>query len=287
MGAWDSLDSLGKALLSDDAFRRFCTLVHDETGLSFSESSRFFVEKRLENRLEALGGMPPEEYVHFLLYDQAKEQEWGRLIDLLTTNETYFMREERQLKCFQKDILPLLSKLRPGGKIRIWSAGCSTGEEPYSIVILLNEMGLLAGDAVEVMATDINTRVLARAKEGVYTESSFRAVDDAFKRRWFNKEGDGRYRIVEDIRRMVRFSRFNLFDLDRYSLFSPFDVIFCRNVIIYFDIEAKVKVIGRFWEKMREGGYLLLGHSESLISITDKFKLVHLPSDLVYTKAVQ
>ena len=287
MGAWDSLDSLGKALLSDDVFRRFCALVHDETGLSFSDSSRFFVEKRLENRLEALGGIPPEEYIHFLLYDQEKEQEWGRLVDLLTTNETYFMREERQLKCFQKDILPHLVRQRPGGKIRVWSAGCSTGEEPYSIVILLHESGLLKDGEVEIMATDINTRVLARAREGLYTESSFRAVDDAFKNRWFRKEPDGRFRISDEIRQKVKFSRFNLFDLDRYSLFTPFDVIFCRNVIIYFDIEAKVKVIERFWEKMREGGYLLLGHSESLISITDKFKLVHLPTDLVYTKAAQ
>jgi len=287
MGAWDSLDSLGKPLLSDDAFRRFCALVHDGTGLSFSDSSRFFVEKRLENRLEALGGIQPEDYIHFLLYDHEKEQEWGRLIDLLTTNETYFMREERQLKCFQKDILPLLAKQKPDRKIRVWSAGCSTGEEPYSIVILLHESGLFKDSEVEIMATDINTRVLTRAREGLYTESSFRAVDDAFKNRWFRKESDGRFRISDEIRRMVKFSRFNLFDLDRYSLFSPFDVIFCRNVIIYFDIEAKVKVIERFWDKMREGGYLLLGHSESLISITDKFKLVHLPSDLVYTKATQ
>ncbi len=286
MGAWDSLNGLGKPLLSDDSFRRFCALVHDETGLSFSDASRFFVEKRLENRIEALGGMPPEEYIHFLLYDQDKDREWDRLIDLLTTNETYFMREERQLRCFQKDILPMLVRQRPGAKVRVWSAGCSTGEEPYSIVILLMESGLLQKDLVEVMATDINTRVLTRAKEGVYTESSFRAVDDAFKNRWFKPEADGRYRIREEIRQRVNFSRFNLFDLDRYSLFSPFDVIFCRNVIIYFDIEAKVKVMERFWDKTREGGYLLLGHSESLISITDKFKLVHLPSDLVYTKAL-
>ncbi len=287
MGAWDSLNGLAKPLLSDDSFRRFCALVHDVTGLSFSDASRFFVEKRLENRIEALGGMPSEEYIHFLLYDQDKDREWDRLIDLLTTNETYFMREERQLRCFQKDIVPMLLRQRPGGKIRIWSAGCSTGEEPYSIVILLGESGLLQKDLVEVMATDINTRVLSRAREGVYTESSFRAVDDAFKKRWFTPEPDGRYRIRDEIRRRVTFSRFNLFDLDRYSLFSPFDVIFCRNVIIYFDIEAKVKVMERFWDKMREGGFLLLGHSESLISITDKFKLVHLPSDLVYTKAVQ
>jgi chemotaxis protein methyltransferase CheR len=284
MGLWDSLGGANK-VLDDDLFRRICGVIHDRTGLFFGESSRFFFEKRLDNRLEALGGMAPADYMNYLLFDAQAASEWDALLALLTTNETYFMREEKQLRCFQKDILPALRDRKAGQRIRVWSAGCSSGEEPYSIAILVRESGAVPESQVEIFATDINTRVLAKAKEGLYTDNSFRSVDASFKARWFAEEAPGRFRIREDLRRRVQFSRFNLFDLDRYSLLTGFDVIFCRNVIIYFDMEAKAKVMERFWEKMAPGGFLLLGHSESLISITDRFKLIHLPNDLVYTKA--
>jgi len=283
MGLWDGMEPEDQ-LLDDELFRLFCKLVHDQTGLSFGPSSRFFFEKRLQNRLEALGGLPPRDYYHFLQYDADRAQEWDALIALITTNETYFMREERQLQCFLLDIVPALRAARPGQRLRIWSAGCSSGEEPYSVAILLTEAGLWTEGAFEILGTDINTRVLARAREGVYAESSFRGVPPAFKARWFEPEGPNRYRLKEEIRKKVQFSRFNLFDMDRYAFFSPFDVIFCRNVIIYFDMEAKARVMEKFHEKLRAGGFLLLGHSESLISVTDRFRLVHLPHDLVYTK---
>lgn len=272
-------------MLDDDLFRRFCALIHDATGLHFGETSRYFVERRLESRMLALGGMSPGEYIQFLEYDPERAQEWDQLIAVITTNETYFMREERQLRCFQQDILPLLLEARGKQKIRVWSAGCSSGEEAYTLAILVREAQRCPEDQVEIYATDINTRVLAKAKNGVYTESSFRAVDAAFRQRWFREVEPGKFQIAPDIQRRVTFARFNLFDAERYSLLSPFDVIFCRNVIIYFDLEAKVRVVDRFNEKLRAGGYLLLGHSESLISVTDKFTLVHLPNDLVYMKA--
>ncbi len=284
MDFWRGLDDTESRFLGDDLFKRFGELIHDMTGLYFSENSRFFFERRIQNRLDALGDLSPRDYLHYLVYDPEKAREWDALIALLTTNETYFMREENQLRCFQKDILPALLERKPPEAIRIWSAGCSTGEEPYSIAILLNQARAFTKARVQIVATDINSRVLSKAKRGVYTESAFRSVDESFKDRWFLEESTGRYRIREEIRKRVSFSWFNLFELNQYSTLKAFDVIFCRNVIIYFDMDAKAKVVNRFWQTLHSGGFLLLGHSESLISVTDRFHLVHLPHDLVYTK---
>lgn len=279
-----TFDLSGGNLFGDDFIRRISSLIYDRTGLYFSDNSRFFLEKRLEMRLSSLGLSSTEEYLSFLQFDIEADKEWDALITLITTNETYFMREERQLKCFKEDILPELVRQSQGKKLRIWSAGCSSGEEPYSIAILIKETKYIREDMVEIFATDINSRVIQKAKEGVYGEASFRSVDDLFKVRYFTPEGPQKWRLKEEIRKKVSFQRFNLFDVDRYALFAAFDVIFCRNVIIYFDLEAKVRVVERFFDKLAQGGYLLLGHSESLISVTEKFKLIHLPNDLVYRK---
>lgn len=281
---WNTNDGPQKPLLDDDLYRRFCALIHDETGLSFGPGSQFFLERRLESRMSALGGVSPRDYLNYIRYDPDRTQEWDHLVTVITTNETYFMREIKQLRCFQNDILPALWERSGQSRIRVWSAGCSSGEEPYSIAILAKEAGRYPEGALEIYATDINSRVLAKAKAGLYTESSFRAVDETFKARWFTEEEPGRFRVAPSLQKCVSFSRFNLFDPGRYGLLPAFDVIFCRNVIIYFDMEAKVKVMEKFHEKLKTPGYLLLGHSESLISVTDTFKLIHLPGDLVYVK---
>lgn len=277
-------DNLDKNLFSDEFYKRITSLIYDKTGLFFGESSRFFLEKRIEMRITSLNLRNGEEYLRLLLFDPEAEKEWDNLISMITTNETYFMREERQLKCFKDDILPELVKKNEGKKIRIWSAGCSSGEEPFSIAILIKESKVVNENMVEIFATDISSRALNKAREGIYGESSFRNVDEIFKAKWFINIGENKWKIKDDIRKKVNFQKFNLFDLDRYSLLGNFDVIFCRNVIIYFNLDAKVKVVERFYDKLNNGGYLLLGHSESLISVTDKFKLVHLPTDLVYRK---
>ena len=271
-------------LMTDDLYRRFCSIIHDKTGLSFNEKSRYFLEKRLQMRLTAHQMGSAADYLSYLQFDPDRVREWDFLISSVTTNETYFMREERQLRCFQKEVLPRLIKAAGQRKIRIWSAGCSSGEEPYTLAILIHESKAVSPSMVEIYASDINQKVIDKAKAGIYGENSFRSVDAAFKAQWFHPENGGKLRIRDDVKQMVTFTRLNLFDPDRYALLSSFDTIFCRNVIIYFDLEAKVKVIDRFFGKLRPGGFLLLGHSESLISVTDKFKLVHLETDLVYTK---
>lgn len=277
-------DDLEKSKFSSELYRKMSQLIYDKAGLYFNENSKLFLEKRIEVRMATLNIDSPEDYIDYLKYDIDSEKEWDALLSLITTNETYFMREERQLKCFKEDILPELTRKNGGRKIRIWSAGCSSGEEPYSIAIIIKESKIIPEDRVEIVATDINNRVLLKAKEAVYTETSFRNVDEGFKRKWFILEGGQKWKLKEEIKSRVTFQKFNLYDMERYALLGYFDAIFCRNVIIYFDMEAKVKVVERFYDKLYDGGYLLLGHSESLISITEKFKLVHLPNDLVYKK---
>jgi chemotaxis protein methyltransferase CheR len=167
--------------------------------------------------------------------------------------------------------------------LRIWSAGCSSGEEPYTIAMLLLEMGCCKGWRVEIIGTDISHRVLQQARKAVYGKSAFRATDETYVKRFF-QEQDGSFKIADAVKELVTISHLNLFDQNRLALLGRMDIIFCRNVIIYFDQVAKKKVVEIFNRMLREGGYLLLGHSESLMNISTAFTLKHLKNDMVYQK---
>jgi chemotaxis protein methyltransferase CheR len=215
-----------------------------------------------------------------------KDQEFTDLMDLLTTNETYFFREAFQLKAFTDEIMPevMEAKLRKGDKtIRIWSAGCSTGEEPYTIAMLLLDSGNTRSINFEIIGTDISHRVLQQARKGVYGKSSFRSTDPRYVG-WYFRELDGSFRISDDVRKLVTISQLNLFDQNRLALLGRMDIIFCRNVIIYFDQPAKKRVVESFHHSLHNGGFLLLGHSESLMNISTLFSLRHLKNDMVYQK---
>ena len=168
--------------------------------------------------------------------------------------------------------------------MRIWSAGCSSGEEPYSIAMLLQEAGYYRDATFEIFASDINQAVLSKARRGQYRENAFRATDPGLREKYFTRDADGSWRISDEIRNRVSFGRLNLYDEARVSLLGHLDIIFCRNVIIYFDDSSKRVVVGNFYNRLVEGGYLLLGHSESLISLSTQFKLRHLKNDMVYQK---
>jgi chemotaxis protein methyltransferase CheR len=272
--------------LPDDVFRLLRDFIHGYCGIYFDDGSKFLLERRLTRRLEQRQLRSFEEYYHFLRYDRKREEELAVLVDNLTTNETYFFRESPQLRAFSEEILPELREILADRKvIRIWSAGCSTGEEPYTIAILLLESGDWWRDwRVEILGSDINQRVLHTARKGVYKKSAHRVTSPEMLAKYFVEEEKGSYRIVDRVRELVSFSYLNLLDPYKCSLISDMDVIFCRNVIIYFDKEAKKKVIGSFYEKLRKGGYLLLGHSESLINISNAFALRTLRNDMVYQK---
>jgi chemotaxis protein methyltransferase CheR len=275
--------------LPDDVFRLLRDFIHDYCGIYFDNGSRFLLERRLNRRLEQHKLRSFSEYYHFLRYDRKREDELVVLIDNLTTNETYFFRESAQLKAFSEEILPEQRQMNGDRKnLRIWSAGCSTGEEPYTIAILLLESGDWWRDwQVEILGSDINQRVLHTARRGVYKKGSHRATPPAMLRKYFVDEGKGDYRIIDAVRELVSFSCVNLLDPHKTSLIRDMDIIFCRNVIIYFDRDAKKKVIGSFYDKLREGGFLLLGHSETLINLSTAFALRTLKNDMVYQKPVR
>jgi chemotaxis protein methyltransferase CheR len=275
--------------LPDDVFRLLRDFIHGYCGIYFDDGSKFLLERRLSRRLEQHRLKSFEEYYHFLRYDRKREDELVILIDNLTTNETYFFRESPQLRAFSEEILPGLRETLADRKVlRIWSAGCSTGEEPYTIAILLLESGDWWRDwQIEILGSDINQRVLRTARKGVYKKNAHRATSPAMLAKYFVADEKGDFRIIDKVKELVSFSSLNLLDPYKTSLISSMDIIFCRNVIIYFDREAKKKVIESFYQKLRDGGYLLLGHSESLINISNAFVLRTLKNDMVYQKPVR
>ena len=270
--------------LPDDVFRLLRDAIYKRTGMWFADSSKYLLQKRLSPRARELNFDSFQKYFYFLQYDARAENEFDQIYDLVTTNETYFFREPAQLAAFAEEIVPDILSRKPVRKVRIWSAGCSSGEEPYSIAMLLEEKRLY-GDAVfEIFASDINQAVLSKARRGIYRESAFRATDPAIRDKYFTKEQDGGWRIKDEVRNRVSFGRLNLYDEARVSLLGHLDVILCRNVIIYFDDSSKRVVVTNFYNRLTDGGYLLLGHSESLISLSTQFKLRHLKNDMVYQR---
>jgi chemotaxis protein methyltransferase CheR len=272
--------------LTDAEFRMFSDLLRRHGGLHFGPDTRFLLEKRLVRRLRALEVNSFSAYHYRVRNAAPHDEEFAHLIDELTTNETYFFRERNQLRALIGEIFAELRVARQSsgrGPITVWSAGCSSGEEPYSIVILAMEAGLVPGADLHVYASDISTRMLRKARQGLYREASFRETEPSLRQRYFS-EKDGLWRISDDVKKHVDFIHLNLFDRSKISLLGAMDVILCRNVIIYFDPENKRRVIQTFYEKTRPGGHLLLGHSESLINLSNSFELRHLQNDLVYRR---
>ncbi|MGD8861412.1 MAG: protein-glutamate O-methyltransferase CheR [Myxococcales bacterium] len=264
-------------LLIRDLVNRFC-------GLSISSDMRFTVERRLAERLQALSLSGYEQYHEYLRYHPRGRSELEHAVDLLTTNETYFFRELSQLRAFEGEVLP---ELREQAAVRrsltVWSAGCSTGEEVYTLAILIASSGLFDGWEVRVFGNDISRRVLQTARKGIYRGSSFRAMPSQYQRH-FIKTPEG-YMVDPSIRAMCNFGHFNLLDDSRVAMVGRVDAIFCRNVLIYFDGTARKQVISTFHERLHPGGFLMLGHSESLLHVSTAFELAHLTGDLAYRKS--
>lgn len=275
-----------EVVMTDEEFRLFRDLIYSHCGLFFDNDTKYLLEKRLARRLPLHQLKGFKEYYHLLKYDRKKDQEISDLMDVLTTNETYFFREVFQLKALTEEILPDIKaeKERKGDKtLRIWSAGCSTGEEPYTIAMLILEMNAFRDWRVEIIGTDISNRVLQHSRKAVYGKSSFRTTEEHYIRRFFQEQENG-FKVNDEVRELVTISHLNLFDQNRLALLGKMDVIFCRNVIIYFDQAAKKKIIESFYRMLHNGGYLLLGHSESLMNISTAFALRHLKNDMVYQK---
>ena len=270
--------------LPDDVFRLLRDQIYKRSGMWFNDSSKYLLQKRLSPRARELNFDTFQKYFYFLQYDPRADAEFDQIFDLVTTNETYFFREPAQLAAFTEEIVPDLLSRKTLKKIRIWSAGCSSGEEPYSLAMLLQESGWYDHAAFEIFASDINQQVLGKARKGQYRENAFRATPPHMRERYFTRESDNSWRVKDEIRNRISFGRLNLYDESRVSLLGHLDVVFCRNVIIYFDDSSKKVVVNNFYNRLVDGGYLLLGHSESLISLSTQFKLRHLKNDMVYQK---
>jgi chemotaxis protein methyltransferase CheR len=267
-------------------FRLLRELFNEYSGIVFGPDSRPVVERRLRDRLAALGLSSFSEYYQLLRYDDRGRAELEEALDLVTINETYFLREVYQLRAYKDEILPALRAVpHTRERLSVWSAGCSTGEEVYSIAMLTRESGLFPGRSVRIFGSDISRRCLTAARRGVYGPSAFRAMPTDLRRRYFVERSDGAH-VADDLRSISQFGHLNLLDTPRSSVVGRVDVIFCRNVLIYFDDVSRRRTIEMFYERLLPGGYLLLGHSESLLNISTAFELVHLREDLVYRKPV-
>jgi len=273
--------------LPDDVFRLLRDYIREYCGMYFDDNSKYLLERRLSRRVRLHQFKSFKDYYHFLNYDRRKEDELVEVIDSLTTNETYFFREEAQLKAFTDEVVPeILERNKDKKKLKIWSAGCSTGEEPYTIAMLLMEKGYDSKFDIEITGSDINQKVLSVARRGIYKRGSFRTATDYFMGKYFTEDSGGSFKISDDVKRFVNFSYLNLFDNYKLSFIKDVDVIFCRNVIIYFNADSKRKLISTFYDKLVEGGYLMLGHAETLMNISTSFELVHFKNDMVYRRPV-
>jgi chemotaxis protein methyltransferase CheR len=270
--------------LSEDEFRLLRQVIEEHCGIWFRDDLAYVMERRLWPRLEVLGFRDFSAYHRHLRLDPNRHAELEAAVDVLTTNETYFWREPRQLRAFEREILPMLSvSLEEGRSLRILSAGCSTGEEAYTLAALVRDTGRFTGWNVEVVGVDIARRVVEAARSGAYRDHAFRTPESERLRRWFRFRG-GRWLVDDELRRLVHFEHANLVDPRGLAGVGRFDVVFCRNVMIYFDVPARQRVLRGFHRALREGGFLLLGHAESLLSASADFELFHLQDEMVYRK---
>jgi len=277
--------SFDEIRLEQDEFRLLRELFNQHSGLWFGPESRSVIERRLRERIMALGLSSFGEYHQLLRFHERARQELDEAMDLVTINETYFFREEYQLHAFKNELLPLVFSRENGPRERlaIWSAGCSTGEEVYTIAIHALEANLPPSCDVRIFGSDISRRCVAAARRGVYGPSSFRATPPEMRRRYFRDKPDGAH-VADELRSFCHFGHLNLLDSARAMVVGRVDVIFCRNVLIYFDETSRRKAIEMFYDRLQPGGFLLLGHSESLLNVSTAFELVHLKGDLVYRK---
>jgi len=278
------VSAVGGAPFPDDVYRILADLVRARCGIDFTESNRYLLESRVRHRIAELRLADPRAYLHRLRYGPGPDAEFESLIDRVTNPETYFFREPEQLAAFSEDLAGEWEAAAGSGPLRLWSAGCASGEEPYSLAMLLHEKDFFSRNEVEIFGSDVSVASLARARAGVFRENSFRQTSDERRARFFEAEAPGRYRIREEIRRRVSFGKVNLIEPARLAALPRFHVIFCRNVLIYLEERAKRDVVAALHDRLVPGGHLFLGRVESLVAFSTAFRLRHLPHDLAYRK---
>lgn len=271
--------------IKDEDFRKFREFFYRKTGILFEDSKRYFVDKRLVERIAATGSENFRTYFTMVRF-QASGEELQTLINVMTVNETYFFREDYQFKCLVQSMLAELVAQRAdhNAPIRIWSVPSSSGEEPYGIAIyLLEHWPLIDQVDVEILSSDIDTQILAEARQGLYSPRAVQHLPAALLNKYFRRRGDS-YQIVDSLREVVNFSRANVTDPADMRLHRGFDVIFCRNLLIYFDDLSRKRTAESFYDALNPGGFICLGHSESMSRISALFRVRKFPEAIVYQK---
>ena len=267
-------------LLNDKAFGKLRDYIYERTGIQISEIKKHALENHLARRIRENRLSNFEDYFMFLT--SREESELKFLYDTVTTNETYFFREPQQLNVFTKHILPQVFSRKRVREIRVWSAACSSGEEPYTVAAILKENEPLA--RAEIIGSDISNTVLEMAKRGIYSSYSVRNVPPHQLRKYFRAR-ENAYELEESIRRMVKFLNINLIDEKSVRTIRNTDVIFCRNVLIYFDDKSKKKAVSLLYDALAPNGFLIVGTSESLYNVTRAFQPTVIDRVVLYQKA--
>ncbi|HEX7822524.1 MAG TPA: protein-glutamate O-methyltransferase CheR [Sphingobium sp.] len=270
--------------LSSADLMRVGELLYRWIGMIFGENKRYYIERRIAERMKRSGMTTMKAYLGFLGGHMAERE---ALINAFTINETYFYREEHQLAALARDILPdIIRTKRPGDMVRIWSMPCSTGEEGYSIAIwLLENWPLVDAYNVEIVGSDIDTSAIKKAQQGQFTERSLARLPDSVRESYFEVEHSHHRRIIQDLRESVHFTPANIIDAATMTGLGTFDVILCRNLLIYFDDTARLLAANNLYDRLNPGGYVCLGHSESMGRISDRFTLARLADAIVYRKS--
>ena len=281
--------AMGAEDLRDPAYLKIRDLIYQVSGIYQPEEKLYLLASRCARRMSAVNVKTPAEYLEHLTTRGNREAELRLLLNEITIGETYMFRSQPQLDALRNVILPqmLQAKSAMGFKrLHLWSAGCSTGEEPYTLAMFLLEESqkLLAGWTFDILASDLNDRSVEAAKTGIYGEYALRSTSEALRKKYFRPHDDKRLQVCDQLKAQIRFERVNLNDDSRMTFLKGMDLIFCCNVLIYFDLSSKRKVMQHFYSNLLPGGYLFLGHAESLYQVDDRFHLVHFPGAIGYWK---
>jgi chemotaxis protein methyltransferase CheR len=270
--------------VTEEDFRKLAEFLYRRTGMVFTESKRYYVERRITERIAATSSIAFADY--FALLRSEVRDEVEHLINAFTVNETYFYREDHQLECLTKDLLrERIGSKAAGDSLRIWSAPCSTGEEPYSIAIwLLENWSEVDSFDIEIVGSDIDTRVLEAARLGIFGKRALMRLPPQLVAKYFSQLDEERWIILDDLRESVRFSRVNIVETRETRPQGQFDIIFCRNVLIYFDDESRRIAAENLYDNLLPGGYICLGHTESMSRISPLFEVCRYDDAIVYRK---
>jgi chemotaxis protein methyltransferase CheR len=272
---------LSTIAISEHEFQALRDLIRERFGIFYDDTKQFLLQSRLQTRLLKCRVADFSGYYRFLTTSPEREGEWNELASVLSNNETYFFRERAQLEVLVTEVLE--ESQHAGTPLRVWSSASSTGEEPYTIAMMLMQTHRVTPSGVVLRATDLSPRALERAATGFYRELSFRATPPEMVQRYF-RPFEGGFFINDEIKHMVDFSRLNLMNAHAVAGMGPFDAILCRNVLIYFEKPTQKRVVEAFAEALRPGGYLFLGHAESIMRMTDRFEPVVTPKAIYYRR---